>query len=66
MTDLTEREGLALKPCPFCDGHARVISGGPGNYYVRCDFCACQTDDGSRERAIASWNRRAALKEDRP
>ena len=50
-----------LKSCPFCNGAAALISGGAGNYFVQCSGCRASTDDTSRERAIAAWNRRALL-----
>lgn len=57
MTDKISNERLL--PCPFCGlSDAHLINGGPGNHYVRCDHCLASTDDGSKERAIAAWNRR--------
>lgn len=47
-----------LKRCAHCRGEAELTSGGPGNHYVRCTSCKLSTDDGSVERAVASWNRR--------
>lgn len=48
-----------LRSCPFCGGEPEMISGGPGSHYVTCSGCGATTDDGSTERAIAAWNRRA-------
>lgn len=49
-----------LLPCPFCGStDIAVTSCGPNNYYARCCICTATTDDGSREAAIAAWNRRA-------
>ncbi|WP_313349367.1 Lar family restriction alleviation protein [Paracoccus sp. (in: a-proteobacteria)] len=48
-----------LLPCPFCGENAKIISGGPGNFFVQCQRCAASTDDGSQERAVECWNRRA-------
>jgi hypothetical protein len=52
---------LEALPCPFCGGYAHTVSGGPGNHFVRCSVCRASSDDMSRDRAIAAWNRRAAL-----
>ena len=53
---------VATLPCPFCGcTDIQIINGGPGNVFARCRGCSAATDDGSRERAIAAWNRRAAL-----
>lgn len=49
----------ALAPCPFCGGVPEIATGSPGCHYVRCKGCSCSTDDCSRDRAIALWNRRA-------
>lgn len=49
-----------LLPCPFCGGPAQIASAGPGCHFVRCEGCTASTDDGSREQAIAAWNRRVA------
>lgn len=54
-----------LLPCPFCDGPARLLKGGPGNCFVRCDACSAGSDDGSEERVIEKWNRRAEAAEAR-
>jgi hypothetical protein len=48
-----------LMPCPFCGGDARLISGGPGNHFVKCDGCGASSDDRSIEGAAGVWNRRA-------
>ena len=48
-----------LKPCPFCGKKAKLVRGGPGNVFVQCQWCMASTDDGSKERAIERWNRRA-------
>lgn len=48
-----------LKPCPFCGGDAHVKYAGPGCNFGWCPNCGASTDDGTEERAIAAWNRRA-------
>lgn len=47
-----------LKPCPFCGGEARLVSGPPGCHYVMCEECYATSDDRGAERSIAAWNRR--------
>lgn len=47
-----------LKLCPFCGSEASIINGGFGRVFVNCDGCNTSTDDGTKERAIAVWNRR--------
>ncbi|CAB5222854.1 Restriction alleviation protein Lar [uncultured Caudovirales phage] len=52
---------IALKPCPFCNGAARVAwyDGFPS---VRCDVCNCGTgmyESGDPNDAVKDWNRRA-------
>jgi Lar family restriction alleviation protein len=50
---------VELKPCPFCGSPAvQMVSGSPGCHYVRCEGCGATSNDCSRERAIALWNRR--------
>lgn len=48
-----------LRACPFCGGSASMVRGGPGNFFVQCEECRSAGDDGSEERALAAWNRRA-------
>lgn len=50
-----------LKPCPFCGGEPKLLSGGPGNQFATCKVCKASSDDGSTERVTAAWNRRALL-----
>jgi hypothetical protein len=50
-----------LKPCPFCGKNGKLMHGGPGNWFVQCQWCMASTDDGSIDRAIERWNRRADL-----
>lgn len=57
---------MQLKPCPFCGGAALLMHGGPGNNFVGCTQCKATTDDGSKERAIAAWNRRVDTADDEP
>jgi Lar family restriction alleviation protein len=48
-----------LKPCPFCGGKPYLANVQMvGCAYVICTECSVQSDDASRERAIALWNRR--------
>lgn len=53
-----------LKPCPFCQGEAKVYVGFMGLLYVRCDECgAIVSFDNSYcnkepQKAIEYWNRR--------
>jgi Lar family restriction alleviation protein len=51
-----------LKPCPFCDGEAKVIearSAGVNYYLVECTKCFGRTVSYlKQEEAIAAWNRR--------
>lgn len=49
-----------LKRCPFCDAAAVMVSGGSGCHFVKCGGCGAASDDGSQERAVAKWNRRAS------
>ncbi len=49
-----------LKPCPFCDGEAELISMTDHRHYVRCMQCDQQFEQGTSSNAIAAWNRRAA------
>jgi len=55
----TDKVTAELKPCPFCGNSASLVSGGPGNHYVRCFVCQASSDDASRERTVELWNRRA-------
>ena len=50
-----------LLPCPFCGGEAELFNGGPGRAFIMCDGCRCTSDDGTTERIVAAWNRRAPL-----
>ena len=56
-----------LKPCPFCGGHAELLSFLPSEntlsceatYSVRCIVCGALTDDyDTGEDAILAWNLR--------
>ena len=51
-----------LLPCPFCGGKPYLANVAMvGCAYVVCTDCRIQGDDGSQERAIAAWNRRAPV-----
>jgi Lar family restriction alleviation protein len=51
-----------LKPCPFCGGKALLTNREmPGCAFVVCEGCQAQGDDGTVERVVAAWNRRADL-----
>lgn len=56
---MVNQDLLGLAPCPFCGGEAELRNGGPGNWYVHCNGCQCNTNDVQRERAIELWNTRA-------
>lgn len=64
MADLTsKREGNpALKPCPFCGGEAESGRGRRLAWVVACrePGCYARMECGTRERAEALWNHRAA------
>ncbi len=54
-----------LKPCPFCGYKGTEILsevlwwGGGMSYWVRCGDCySAGATEGTRDDAIASWNRR--------
>ncbi len=48
-----------LKPCPFCGGKPYLANVEMvGCAYVVCTDCRMQSDDMSKERAIAAWNTR--------
>lgn len=53
---------VVLKPCPFCGGEARTVSGnsvGATLYIVECKKCFATTVSKLKEdEAISEWNRR--------
>lgn len=55
-----------LKPCPFCGSRSvQVEQIGSGGYFNAC-CCNCLANvplSGSRETAVAAWNRRTNAKE---
>ena len=51
-----------LKPCPFCDGEARVVES-KTFLWIKCTNLPCLSESGghkTRDEAVAAWNRRAA------
>jgi Restriction alleviation protein Lar len=50
-----------LLPCPFCGGHASLVSPAMGRPYVCCDDNFCTGPKPSADQAIAAWNTRAPL-----
>jgi len=48
---------IEMLPCPFCGGEP-YLHGFSTNRFVMCMECGAQSDDGSRERVTAAWNRR--------
>ncbi len=49
-----------LKPCPFCQGHARLFLEDPKKgYSVFCHNCGIMTPFMPVEQSITAWNRRA-------
>lgn len=53
-----------LKPCPFCDGKAKLIEAEPSGFCVTCIKCQassklafCNGED-SRPIVIEAWNKR--------
>ncbi|GHE82186.1 hypothetical protein GCM10019059_44790 [Camelimonas fluminis] len=69
MTDRTEREGLALKPCPFCGGTnirwkwVEAFSCDSSYPVFGCMSCnvtfEADSEDGQTEWDHERWNRRA-------
>ena len=52
-----------LKPCPFCGGAVKTYEDIRGKHYVQClnpfcDMLVCTFSRGTKEEAIAAWNRR--------
>lgn len=43
-------------PCKCCGATPRVMSGGPGCAWIKCE-CGMETTDGSLPRVLAIWNR---------
>ena len=51
-----------LKPCPFCGGQGELTGFAAPEFWVHCSAIGCKAGTeafGSKERAIAAWNRRA-------
>jgi Lar family restriction alleviation protein len=53
---------VQLKPCPFCNGEARIIDQETSlttYHYVECKKCFGKTaSTPKRDKAIDAWNRR--------
>ena len=55
-----------LKPCPYCGGEANIESYDPYDGYqgdctvwrVKCIECKAFIQRGTKDEAIAAWNRR--------
>ena len=50
-----------ILPCPFCGGHASLVSPAMGRPYVCCDDNFCTGPKPSADQALAAWNARAPL-----
>ena len=51
-----------LRPCPFCGGEAKELTGedaAPHRWTVECDSCGAHVGSDTRHKARAKWNRRA-------
>jgi len=66
---MTARDAIALKPCPFCGGKAKLCTGRAAEdaefAQVICTDCRVQIDYfedayAPTADAVAAWNRRAA------
>lgn len=49
-----------LKPCPFCGGTAKMLCGGPGNWFAQCETCKASSNDVGHDHAVELWNARHA------
>ena len=60
MTDPTPEdvERVALLPCPFCSGEARVFNH-LAHWSIACRKCGVAFTQPSQEKVIVAWNRRA-------
>jgi hypothetical protein len=51
-----------LKPCPFCDGQAKIKRCGSGYFRVVCDQCKIGTSHcATIESAVEKWNKRSTV-----
>ena len=53
--------GEGLKPCPFCDGKAKLLHVGNGRI-VKCQGCGTSTSFMAKD-PVALWNGRTAASE---
>lgn len=53
-----EQNTTELKPCPFCGARAEFATNSYA-IWVACSYCQCHGEEGSKEEAIAAWNKRA-------
>ena len=58
---------IKLKPCPFCEGGARIIGAVGTVFWVKCTECGAETQSElTKQRAAERWNRRAGEQNERP
>ena len=57
-----------LKPCPFCDGKAKLLEN-DGNRIIRCSSCYASTREfyaySPESEVIEAWNKRAKNSEEK-
>lgn len=54
---------MQLKPCPFCGGEARMLSGDGYWCQIGCIACGGRAEEFPQnwDKAIEAWNRRADI-----